>query len=367
MKTSKFFYASAAFALLSLSLTSCLGDDDITDPEIIIEPPVHGVFVLNSGNWGANDATLDVYYPDDSSLVTNVFYSVNKRALGDVANHMLIYGSKIYIAVNQSNTVEVTNLDLESLATIRPKGELDQPQSPRCLTAEGGSVYATLFDGHLARIDTATLEITAKVPVGANPEDVCFAGGKLYVANSGGMNDVPDSTLSVVDAATFTATGTLKTAVNPERIYADSQGDLYVKALGNYSDIPASLQRIDPKTGNATTILSNDNLITALYKDKLYILSSESNASTGWKAANTKFIIYDALTEKVTSENFLAAGTNISNPYSLSIDPFNGDIYIGTSDYATNGDVYVFTNDGKPRGSFETSGLNPMGVFFINR
>ena len=147
-----------------------------------------------------------------------MFATENGRGLGDTANDMLIYGSKMYIAVNKSATIEVTDLSGKSLKTISPKDESNVPQQPRMLTAAGGNVYVTLFDGHLACIDTTSMEIVKKVKVGPNPEGVCELNGKLYVANSGGYNLVQDSTLSVVDMNTFEEVEKIVVTINPKTI-----------------------------------------------------------------------------------------------------------------------------------------------------
>ena len=169
---------------------------DLTEEPV---PVIPGVYIMNSGKWQSNNATLDYYDPNTKELKTKVFASVNGRGLGDTANDIMVYGSKMYIAVSESNTVEITDLNAKSLKTLAPKDDSGQPQSPRYLAAYAGKVYVTLFDGHLAEIDTTSMEITQKTKVGPNPYQVREVGGKLYVANSGGYNPVQDSTLSVVD------------------------------------------------------------------------------------------------------------------------------------------------------------------------
>ncbi|MBQ9639782.1 MAG: PQQ-like beta-propeller repeat protein [Bacteroidales bacterium] len=66
-------------------------------------------FVLNEGAWGRNDASLSRLNSKNGTIVNNYFASVNSRGLGDVAQDIMIYGSKMYISVSFSNTVEVVN------------------------------------------------------------------------------------------------------------------------------------------------------------------------------------------------------------------------------------------------------------------
>ncbi len=360
MKTKKLILFSAACCSLTLSFTSCNKDDDNNDP---VKPTTSQIYILNSGKWKSNNATLDSY--DETAKVLNpkVFSAINARGLGDTANDMLIYGSKMYIAVDESNTIEITDLNAKSIKTISPKDEAGQPQSPRSFTGYAGKVYAVLFDGHLAVIDTTTMEITQKVKVGPNPYQVCATGGKLYVANSGGYNPVPDSTLSVVDPISLTEEKKIVVGVNPMSVEADSNGKLYVKCGGNFTDIKASVNQVDLSTGKSTPIYTNQNIFAKLVNDKLYVISSENDEN--WLPKNVKFILYDAKANKELKSNFISDGTTVKNPCSINVDPNSENIYIGTSDHTNTGDMYIFSQEGKKLNSFGVSSINPMGAYFV--
>lgn len=66
-------------------------------------------YVLNQGNWGENEASLSRVAMDNGSITNNIFSAANGRALGDVAQDLVVYGSKAYITVSFSNTVEIIN------------------------------------------------------------------------------------------------------------------------------------------------------------------------------------------------------------------------------------------------------------------
>ena len=352
---------------MSFGFSACSDDENLPDNggEEPTESTTTGVYILNSGRMSSNNSTLDYYDPLTQELTGDVFAAVNGRGLGDTANDMLIYGSKMYIAVTNSNTIEVTDLNAKSLATISPKDEGGQPQSPRYLTAYDGKVYASLFDGHVAAIDTASLEISQQIQVGPNPEQLCVSGGKLYVVNSGGYNEVQDSTVSVINPTTFSVEKTLTVVVNPTQITADSEGYLYVVSNGNYADIRATLQRVNPETGERTVIVTNDQFSTTLVDDKLYIITAESNASTDWQRVNTKYMIYDTRSATMETENFITDGTEIPSSYYISVSPTDHSIYVTSSDYINTGDVYVYSNEGKQQDVIAVSGINPMCARFI--
>ncbi len=351
----------ALCSLMAVPFVSCDNDDD-PKPDVPAETSTTGVYLLNAGKMNSNNATLDYYNPETKELTTKVFAAANGRGLGDTANDMLIYGSKMYIAVNTSATIEVTDLSGKSLKTISPKDESNQPQQPRMLTAAGGKVYVTLFDGHLACIDTTSMEIVKKVKVGPNPEGVCELNGKLYVANSGGYNEVQDSTLSVVDANTFEVTGSIVVTINPKTVQKDDEGNLYVLSLGNYGNIGNELQRLNVATGDSKVIEKNSQLVSTVCGDKIYIYSAKQE---NWVVTDYDFKVYDIKKGSLEDKSFITDGTKLDNTYCMSSDPVTGNVYIGTSDYTSTGDMFIFSSEGKLINQLALSGLNPMGAYFL--
>ncbi|GAB6013018.1 DUF5074 domain-containing protein [Viscerimonas tarda] len=237
------------------------------------------------------------------------------------------------------------------------------PQSPRSLTAYNGKVYVSYFDGYLARIDTARLTVDAQVKVGRCPEYVRVANNKLYVANSGGLdfnNELGyDKTVSVIDPVSFTRIKDIEVALNPDKLAVDSKGNVYVISNGNYGDVQSALQKIDAATGEVKKLGLSASYMT-IYNDKLYLIDSQYDEN--WNTINT-FLVYDTKTESLITDSFVTDGTEVSNPYSISVNPSNGDVYIGSSDYVTDGDMYIFNQDGQLIKKFDTKGLNPIGAY----
>lgn len=332
-----------------------------TEPFLLaVDKYVTGVYVLNSGKNGNNNSTLSFFDVNTGKVTQNYFKTKNGRQLGDTGQDMVIYGSKTYIAVYSSNVIEVVDKNGVSLASIQPKNSSGQPQSPRYFTTAGGSIYVTLYDGHVAKIDTTTLAITGQVAVGRNPEQMAISNNKLFVANSGGMSYPNyDKTVSVIDVATFSVIKTIDVVINPTDVTTDAQGDVYVISKGDYGAIPNTMQKIDPNTyevktvGNATVMASDG--------DKIYTYYSQYDAN--WNQTIT-FHIYDAVAETMGTKSFITDGTEVAKPCCLSVDRITGDIYVGTSDYVSNGDMYVFSAEGKLKKQFEV-GLNPMGAYFL--
>jgi len=66
-------------------------------------------YVLNEGTWGNNEASLSRVDLSTGTITNNVFSFANGRDLGDVAQDLVVYGTKAYVTVSFSNTVEVVN------------------------------------------------------------------------------------------------------------------------------------------------------------------------------------------------------------------------------------------------------------------
>jgi YVTN family beta-propeller protein len=236
------------------------------------------------------------------------------------------------------------------------------PSYPRSLATANGKIYVSLFDGHVAQIDTLTMAVEKSVTVGSNPDGIAFANNKIYVANSGGLAAKPDSTISVIDPISFTVTKTIKVAVNPTIIKADAYGDLYV--ISNGSDyMTYTLQRIDATTNSVTVIPNIHPINMAIDGDNAYMFSFGYDAD--FNTINKTYIQYDVKNEKAVSSSFIATDAIVKTPYSVSINSTTKDIYIGETDYMNTGKMYCFGADGIFKFSFAT-GLNPAKVIFVN-
>lgn len=332
-------------------------DPDVSEKAAVALP---GAYVLSSGKNGSNNSSLTYYDFATKEVVPDLFMDANNRGLGDTANDMLIYGSKIYIAVYGSNVIEVTDLQGKSLKQITSNSS--DPLLPRSFTYNEGKVYVSLYDGYVARLDTASLAIEAKVQVGRNPEQMAIAHNLLYVANSGGLDYNTekgyDKTVSIIRLSSFTEKKKLDVVTNPVNMVRDNQGDIYLVSMGNYGDIPNTFQRIDTEAEEVKPVEVTNATEMASVGDKLYMIYSQYDAN--WNQT-ISYISYDAMNESVISTNFITDGTTIAKPYKLSADAATNYIFVTESDYTNNGDIYAFDPSGKLQFKFE-SGLNPVKV-----
>ena len=348
----KIFKLITLCVTMVLTFTSCSKDEDPIE-EIVV--PSEYIYVLNSGNMNSNDASLSMYDLKENTVTKDVFHAQNGRYLGDTGQDIIVYGSKMYIAVSGESTIEVTDLEAKSVKQINTDGQ------PRYLVAHGGKVYVTYFNGYVARIDTTSLNVEGRVRVGRNPEQLAVANGKLYVANSGGADygtEVGyDKTVSVVDIASFTETKKINVVINPTDVEVDDAGNVYVISKGNYYDIPNTLQKINPQTDEVTVVSGIDGTVMTTAGNTLYSIYSQ------WGVAEIFYYAFNTANNTVISNNFIGS-TNISGPYQINYDTSYESIFITSSDYISDGDVYIFDKTHKLVNSFE-AGLNPMKAVYV--
>lgn len=302
------------------------------------------IYVLNEGSWNNNNASVSAIDPTDGSSYYYQFAAANGRNLGDTGQDILRYGGKIYIAVSGSNTIEVVDGNsLTSIKTIKP--ESGKPGNPRGLAASDGKIYVSLYDGYVAKLDTTSLAFEDSIAVGPNPEEITIANGCLYVAISDGLNSgngYPNGKyVSKIGLDSFKVASKINVLVNPTEITSDKAGNVFVISMGNYGDIPATVQKIDKN--DSVTVVGRATLM-ACYENTLYTINAP------WGAPSIEFVSYNTATGVKESDAFITGSADQipTNPHSISVNPKNGNILIGSyltaADYLSNGYVYEYAN-----------------------
>ncbi len=343
-----------ATAALSFILISCHKDKSTPQPAT---PVTDGFYILNQGLFNANNSTLSFYSYSTKAVSADVFSAANARGLGDTGNDIEIYGSKMYIVVNVSSTIEV--VDPKTAKSIKQIKLFNGAtgREPRYVAFYKGNAYISSYDGTVAVLDTATLGVSKNITVGRNPEQLVVANGKLYVANSGGL-DYPnyDKTVSVIDLATGTVTKTLTVADNPQNVGTDNNGNVYVLSAGNYGDVGPSLAVIDDNTDVVKSQTDFDGSGMVVQGDNAYFITSTGTIK-----------VYNVKTQTVTTDNFITDGTVITTPYSLAVDGGTGEVFVtDAKDYTSAGAVYAFDKSGKKEYSINV-GITPGKLAFLKQ
>lgn len=350
------------------SLTACNEDDNNFNPST---PPVNnlvkgsGAYVINTGDYGANNGSIMWYNKTDSTVSADLYLQANGKGIGDVQD-LCVYGSKLYVTCSSSAKIVILDRQGKELKSYELKNEENEPITPRYITCAEGKVFFTAYDGTLSRIDTTSLSIDKVITLGGKPEGLTYANHKLYVCQSDYTGDGSGKSISVIDVPSFEKIKSIDVMLNPyNQILTAENGKVYFVSNGNYAGSPyidpedyvyQTLQCIDPTTDKVDT-LCNASYITNL-GDKMYILYAEYYLQETKKA-----FIYDLNTKQETP--FIDINI-VPNPQFITADPENGDIYIGSTMYdGSFNDVYHFNKNGNLLNIIET-GYYTTNLRFVN-
>lgn len=355
MKTFKLNYLFVSIAL-AITLASCHKDKRITPDTPTAQRA--GVYLLDQGNLGSPNSALTYYDYTTKTLTPDIFKTANGRGLGNTVNDLKIYGSKMYIVVDKSGTVEVVDSrTAKSIKKVLFQNSDLSSREPRDIAFSNGKAYVSLYDGNVAVMDTVTYTVSKYIPVGRNPEQLAVSNGKLYVANGGGLSypDV-DSTLSVIDLTSLSETKKINVGPNPYAVSVDKYGDVFVTAYGVYGVSNATLSIVNSTTDVLTSKVNFGGGPFSINGDNAYYIDLDGSVK-----------IFNVKTFTSSTTNFITDGTAITAPYAIAVDPLTSEVFVtDAKDYNSNGLLYAFDKTGKKEYSIVT-GINPGTIVFVNK
>lgn len=373
----KYLLGLAVLLMGTAVMTSCSDDND--GPETYLQEYSTGAYVVNSGNmYNKIESSLTAIDYASSTATQKVFKAANGRSLGNTANDGIVYGNKIYLAVDQSNTIEVidkkTKQSIKQIKTTDLLGKAEGAE-PRHIIADGGKVYFTTYGGYVAAVDTTSFALQKKWQVGSYPESLVIGNGNLYVANSNygyGGGNISCINLSNDNVETKNIEG----VNNPTSIYYASNV-LYVLDNPVYGPAPDyattgenSLRTVNFAEGKSQKVADGN-----------YAVCVTPGATTRMQAAHPYFYVLNAPFGGTPSVSVLAAGSTQPQAMTLSekpvspcgifADPLNGHIFVlsykmgdkGTPDYNGNGYVVEYDSAGQKQHEYET-GVGSCAMFF---
>lgn len=374
----KYLLGLAVLLMGTAVMTSCSDDND--GPETYLQEYSTGAYVVNSGNM-SNEIVSSLTAIDyaSSTATQKVFNAANGRSLGNTANDGIVYGNKIYLAVDQSNTIEVidkkTKQSIKQIKTTDLLGKAEGAE-PRHIIADGGKVYFTTYGGYVAAVDTTSFALQKKWQVGSYPESLVIGNGNLYVANSNygyGGGNISCINLSNDNVETKNIEG----VNNPTSIYYASNV-LYVLDNPVYGPAPDYAT-----TGeNALRAVSFAEGKSQKVADGNYAVCVTPGTTTRTpQLVRSYFFVLNAPYGGTPSVSVLAAGSTQPQALTLSekpvspcgifADPLNGHIFVlsykmgdkGTPDYNGNGYVVEYDRAGQKQHEYET-GVGSCAMFF---
>lgn len=360
-------------------MTSCDPAEDY--PETYLQEYSTGAYVVNSGNMYSNiESSLTAIDYASSTATQNVFKTANGRSLGNTANDGIVYGNKIYLAVDQSNTIEVidkkTKQSIKQIKTTDLLGKAEGAE-PRHISADGGKVYFTTYGGYVAAVDTTSFALQKKWQVGSYPEGLVIAHGNIYVANSnygkGGGN------ISCINLSNDKVeTKNIEGVNNPTSIYYASNvlyvldNQYYDASYNAYGE--NALRAVSFAEGKSQKVADGNYAVCVTP-------GATTTARTSVEEVRPYFFVLNAPFGGTPSVSVLAAGSTQAQTMTLSempvspcgifADPLNGHIFVlsyrlgdkGYPDYSGNGYVVEYDRAGQKQHEYET-GVGSCAMFF---
>lgn len=353
--------------LPAMLLTACSDEDENTDQGTTMPPPqeepaVVQCYVINQGNMYDNiSGSLD-FISSTNEYRSGVFKGTNGISLGDSPQRGIAYGSKVYIPVYGSNCVWV--IDKTSCRALKQIAT----NAPEAVCAAEGYVFVSNNDGFVSRLDTASLAIDRHIAVGPNPAGMAATGDKVYVAISDGYNYENNyangKRLAVVSAKDGLHETDIACGLNPSQVAADTEGNLFVLCMGNYADVPSTVQKIAADTRELTTV-ANASLM-AVHGTTLYLIDGQTDWATGNFSMTAK--TYNTITAQPLQTALFSESEQPAYPTAINVHPATGDIFICSDPsaygYAQPGYVYRYDATGKLH-TRHKAGVHPFGVVFI--
>lgn len=342
-------------ALLAFLTLSC-------DPDRFIEQPLgeyqNGFFVLNQGNFGAANSSISFLSNDLQTFVLDAFTATNGDVtLGDTAQDIGFFDNRMYVVLNNSNSVQVANR-----FTLNAESRINsQLNNPRYVAFGNGYLFVSNWgdgmsstDDYIAVYSLLSLNHVANIPVSEGPERMLVFGDELYVAHKGGFGF--SDQISVINTQQLTVSQTITVGDVPDGI-VEFQGNIYVLCSGKpgWSSTPTSgsLHRINPQTNEVTQTwnFSSQNPNHLVAGTSLY-----------YAIDNEVFAFTPSQTELPQTAIIQTGPQGVYGIYALAQK--DGKIYLGDAgNFSERGHLYIYSLSGQLLHNQQV-GVIPAGIYF---
>lgn len=336
------------FLVLVLTLFACSKDENNT-----VNDYSKGTFIVNEGLF--NSGTGTITYIKEDVQIADLFEQQNPGlVLGNIAQSIIKFDNKYFIAVNNSAKIVVVNAsDFKMIGEIKIN-------LPRYFVSAGNKLYVTSWStdftsGFINLIDVPTLSIKKSTPVEGLAEKMIVANNNIYTTISAREYDKYKNHVIRYDITKDELIDAITVGDNSNDLVQDKNGDIWILCSGfyNFSDpklnTNGSLHKI---SGNKSVFsIKLDNGVNKLAinqaKDKIYFLGGTQVFQMDVNQLNTN-------PQKVYDGSF----------YNLGVNPNNNDIYLlNAKDFTQNGEAVLLNSSFNPLKTINT-GIIPTFVYF---
>lgn len=313
-----------------------------------------GVFVVNQGVFQSGTGTITFHNYKDT--IQNIFERENPgQVLGNVAQSMVAYDNKYFIAINNANKVVVCDA-----VNFKSLGEIKGINLPRYFASSASKLYVSAWgadfkSGNIYEINPKSLTIAATVKTGGSPETMVIVGDKLYVT----MSTVSEKSKSVVviDTKTNTIANKIDVSDNPTHIVTDKSGAIWVLCGGNSDWQNPSL--------------NTDGALVKIVSDKVEKTFNISNGASGLVIDKNKERLFFLMSGKVfahdiTDQSFEKESIYDGFFYAIGYHDAKGRIYLADAgNFQTDGIITHIDPISKNTARYK-AGIIPGFFYFVD-
>lgn len=306
------------------------------------------VLIINEGNFGGNPGSISLYQSLTNTVTNDVFFQNNSVSIGNVAQSAYQIDNKAYIVINNSNKIEV--IDINNFSSLNTITGFNSPRY--FLPIDNNTAYVTdLFSNSIQIVDLISNTISGSISVGGWTEELLLHNDTVYVC------DMTNDNLLIINPNNNMLIDSVKVGESPNSVVVDNNNKLWIMCSGGINSSLPKLIKFDPhtRTIEATFTFSSisespGNLKINTAKDQLYFINSS---------------VY-----KINiNDNSLPLSPFIPNNgkifYEIGINPINEEIYLSDPiDYNQNGTILRYSSTGELLNQFEV-GLIPGHFLFI--
>ncbi len=353
------------FFLTGLSIASCQFEDEAPPEQSSFDDYIDGYFVVNQGSDLNETGSLSFVYYDDNIILNTIYQDKNQLALGKNPQSISVHNNKAYLVVGGDNEVKIA----DAISLIREAwiSGFENPKYFLGISDTKGYVSQQGADGtnsSIAVVDLVSQSVSKTIPVGMGASRMVLADGKVFLCNSGGLDD--NNTLSIINSSTDSKESDMILGYNPNSIVKDKNGKVWVLCGGKKvydadGDIiptestPGSLHRINPSSMDIETTMEFADLENAPRS-----LCTNNPNQTLYYISGNYIYSQDADSDNLDEETVL-----LGNFYSIGIGPNSESVFVTKpGDFSSRGNIIQYSLSTGEVENQSTVGIGPIDFLF---
>ncbi|MGB0888403.1 MAG: DUF5074 domain-containing protein [Vicingaceae bacterium] len=322
----------------------CVSCNEDTTPTTV-KPDV---LIINEGNFGNGSGSISLYNTTTKTIDDNQFFEKNGFPIGNVVQSGYQINNKAYIVVNNSNKIEVIDInDFSSLHTITGFN------SPRYfLPISQNTAYVTdLYSNSIQIVDLNANTITGNIQVNGWTENLIIHNDSVYVC------DMTNDNILIINPNNHTIIDSVKVGESPNSIVKDKNNKLWIMCSGGFSSSNPELIKFNPQTRT----IENTFVFSVISESPGNLSINKDGSSLYYINSN----VYKMNIDQLDLPSSPIITNNGNTFYQLGIHPINEEIYVSDAiDYIQDGLIFRYDSNGNLIHQFN-AGVIPGNFLFI--